>query len=94
MATTIINSSQFPIADALWTLINSQPANVQDDLEKRFLERRRSAAAKKVSATKKSGVDSHRSFLNFLDNIPLKGAHIPGDEDGKLALVDERDMLL
>jgi hypothetical protein len=33
---------------------------------------------------------SRQSFLNFLKTIPLKGANVPGDEDGKFALIDEK----
>jgi|GEM_PF-6510109 hypothetical protein len=91
MATTIINNSQFPIADALWTLIQSQPSNVQEAIERKFLDRRRkSIAAKKVPATKVSKAGTTQSFLNFLKTIPLKGANVPGDEDGKFALIDEK----
>lgn len=90
MATTIINNSQFPIADALWTLIQSQPSNVQEAIEKRFLDRRKTVAAKKVSVVKEPKAGTHQSFMNFLKNIPLEGADIPEDEDGKFALIDEK----
>ena len=93
MPTTIINHSQFPIADALWTLIKSQPANVQDAIEKKFLERRKAVAAKKVSAIKVTKGKAHESFLDLLKNIPLSGVNVPGDEDGKVALIDEKYQL-
>lgn len=41
-------------------------------------------------ATKELKALNHQSFLNFLKNIPLKGANIPVDEDGKYALIDEK----
>ena len=91
MATTIINNSNSTIADALWTLINSQPSNVQATIESRFLDRRkRSVDAKKVSVSNESKTETNQAFLKFLNSIPLKSANVPADEDGKFAIVDEK----
>ena len=91
MATTFINNSHFPIADALWTLIQSQPSNVQDVIERKFLDRRKkSVAAKMVSTSRESGAETHHDFLEFLKSIPLNGANVPADEDGKFVIIDEK----
>ena len=91
MATTIINNTNSSIADALWILINSQPSNVQDVIERKFLDRRKRKVNSKIVPTSNGlKAETNQAFLKFLNSIPLKEANVPADEDGKFAMIDEK----
>lgn len=87
MATLQIQNSQHSIADALWTLIKSQPKRVQQALAQKIKDE---FVKDKVSKTVAAKADLSAAYA-FIDTIPATGGKpVPADEKAIDVLIEEK----